>query len=125
MRRIVKACFMMVPFLIAFFAITSADTLARADDWPEWLGTNREGVWRETGLIHKFPAGGPVVRWRAPVGTGYSGPSVADGRVYVMDRERARDKSGKPLRVTREGVPGLERTLCLNADDGKLVWKDE
>src|SRR5205807_1993891 len=96
-----------------------------AADWPEWLGPNREGMWRETDLVEKFPAGGPEVRWRVPIGTGYSGPSVANGRVYVMDRERAKDASGKPARVTREGVPGMERTVCLSAAHGKLIWKDE
>ena len=35
--------------------------VARGRDWPEWLGANREGVWRETGLVDKFPAGGPPV----------------------------------------------------------------
>jgi outer membrane protein assembly factor BamB len=97
----------------------------RAIDWPEWLGTNREGTWRETGLLTKFPAGGPNVRWRIPIGTGYSGPAVASGRVYVMDRERAKDADGKPVRVTRDGIPGKERVLCLSTADGKLVWKHE
>src|SRR5688572_10785058 len=59
----------------------------RADDWPQWLGPKRDGVWREGGLVDKFPAGGPVVRWRAEIGPGYTGPAVAGGRVYVMDRQ--------------------------------------
>src|SRR5437867_1575687 len=73
----------------------------RANDWPQWLGPKRDGVWRETGLIDKFPPGGPHVLWRTPIGTGYSGPAVADGRVYVMDRLRPLDASGKPARATR------------------------
>jgi outer membrane protein assembly factor BamB len=97
----------------------------QAIDWPQWLGTERDGVWRETGLLRKFPAGGPRVLWRVPVGTGYAGPAVADGRVYVMDRQRAHDEQGKPLRPTRKGILGTERLLCLRADDGKLLWKDE
>jgi outer membrane protein assembly factor BamB len=114
-----------VLFALALLAGACTVSAGRADDWPEWLGTNRDGVWRETGLVAKFPAGGPEVLWRVPIGTGYSGPAVADGRVYVMDRERAKDASGKPLRVTREGVPGTERTLCLDASNGKPIWKDE
>jgi len=116
--------FPMLAVLVAALS-AAAPALDRATDWPEWLGSSREGVWRETDLVDKFPAGGPEVRWRTPLGTGYSGPSVANGRVYVMDRERAKDAAGKPLRVTREGVPGVERTLCLSAVDGKLIWKDE
>ena len=62
---------------------------ARADDWPQWLGPKRDGVWRETGIVEKFPPGGPKVRWRYPIGEGYSGPAVANGRVFVSDRVRA------------------------------------
>ena len=65
-------------------------------DWPQWLGPQRDGVWRESGLVTKFPSGGPKVLWHVPVGGGYSGPAVAGERVYVMDRVRARDASGKP-----------------------------
>src|SRR5438270_11312964 len=59
---------------------------ARADDWPQWLGPQRDGVWRETGILEKFPASGPVYRWRTPIGAGYAGPAVAGDRVYVTDR---------------------------------------
>src|SRR5436309_12144609 len=59
--------------------------LARADDWPQWLGPKRDGVWREKGILDKFPPGGPKVRWRVGVGAGYSGPAVAGGRVFVTD----------------------------------------
>jgi outer membrane protein assembly factor BamB len=100
-------------------------SVARAIDWPQWLGPNRDGVWREEGLLTKFPAGGPKVLWRTPIGAGYSGPSVAEGRVYVMDRIRPKDASGKPARPTRGGIPGKERTLCLQSSDGKILWKDE
>ena len=58
---------------------------ALAGDWPQWMGPKRDNVWREPGVIDKFPPGGPKVKWRAPVAWGYSGPAVADGRVYVMD----------------------------------------
>src|SRR5438552_2431734 len=97
----------------------------QARDWPQWLGPDRDGIWREDGLVEKFPQGGPKVRWRIPIGMGYSGPAVADDRVYVMDRERAKDKDGKPLRATRKGILGNERVLCFRAADGKLLWKHE
>ena len=34
--------------LIAALALTSA---AAADDWPQWLGPQRDGVWREDGVL--------------------------------------------------------------------------
>lgn len=99
--------------------------VGRAADWPQWLGPDRDGVWRETGLVSRFPPGGPRVVWRVPLSAGYSGPAVADGRVYVMDRERPRDATGKPARPTRAGIPGKERVLCLDAADGRVLWMDQ
>src|SRR5258708_6861967 len=92
---------------------------APAADWPQWLGPERDGVWRETGLLDKFPAGGPRVIWRSPLGTGYSGPAVAGGRVYVMDRQRAKDPAGNALRPTRSGILGTERVLCFDEGSGQ------
>jgi outer membrane protein assembly factor BamB len=125
MRFIPRNCLGLVPCLFALPLALAAAAPGRAADWPQWLGPDREGVWRETGLLDKFPRGGPKVLWRKPLGTGYSGPAVAGNRVYVMDRIRPKDAQGKPARPTRAGIPGTERTLCLSAADGKLLWKDE
>lgn len=46
---------------IALFVLLAA-CVARADDWPQWLGPQRDSVWRETGLVEKFPANGLQVR---------------------------------------------------------------
>jgi outer membrane protein assembly factor BamB len=91
---------------------------AHADDWPQWLGPKRDGVWREGGLIDKFPDGGPKVVWRKEIGAGYTGPAVADGKVYVMDRPKPKEAAGG-------GQAGTERVLCLNAADGKELWVHE
>ena len=62
----------------AALLLTALATLpARADDWPHWMGPKSDGVWREQGILDKFPAKGPKVLWRKPLGVGYSGPSVA------------------------------------------------
>ena len=98
---------------------------ARADDWPQWLGPQRDGVWRESGILEKFPADGPKVRWRTPIGGGYTGPAVANGRVYVMDRQLAPGASNPSNAFSRGEIPGTERVLCLNEADGKVVWKHE
>src|SRR5208283_1068722 len=60
-----------------------------AADWPQWLGPERDSVWRESGILDKFPAEGPPVVWRTSIGAGYSGPVVAGGRVFVTDRQLA------------------------------------
>src|SRR5215831_16799539 len=65
--------------LLAGLTILLGVSTGRADDWPQWLGPQRDSVWRETGILDKFPAGGPKVRWRTPIGGGYAGPAVAKG----------------------------------------------
>ena len=66
-------------------SIFGPDRGCRGEDWPQWMGTNRDNVWRETGIIDSFPRTGAKVLWRQPVGGGYAGPAVSNGRVYVAD----------------------------------------
>ncbi len=108
---------------LAAFAL--ATTPARADDWPQWLGPQRDGVWREKGLLDRFPEGGPKVRWRTPIGGGYSGPAVAGGRVYVTDRVLGGGSRNPANQFQRGNSAGVERVLCLNEADGKVLWKHE
>ena len=81
----------------------------RADDWPQWRGPNRDGVWSETGILETFPPSGLKILWRAPAGIGFSSPVVADGRVYVTDSELAKPKA-------------RERVHAFDALSGKQVW---
>ncbi len=96
-----------------------------ADDWPEWLGPRHDSVWRESGILQKFPSEGAKVRWRAKSGGGYSGPIVSGGRVYVSDRLLAPGATNPADPFQRGRIPGVERVLCLNEADGKLIWKHE
>lgn len=79
-----------------------------ADDWPQWRGPGRDGVWRETRIIQKFAEPDIALRWRAKIGSGYSGPTVALGRVYVTDR------LSEPHQV--------ERVHCFDWETGKPIW---
>ncbi len=94
-----------------------------ADDWPQWLGPQRDSVWRETGIVEKFPAGGPAVKWRTPVAGGYAGPAVAAGRVYVIDYSASGDRTPDPN--SRSQLQGQERVLCFSAADGQPLWKHQ
>ncbi|MCG8404225.1 MAG: PQQ-like beta-propeller repeat protein [Phycisphaerales bacterium] len=98
--RTVFCCFMLIA------AFPTATTMA--DDWPQWRGPRRDGVWREKGILKKFdkPRLDPV--WRVEIGSGYSGPTVANGRVYVTDR------LVEPKQI--------ERVHCFDARTGKKVW---
>ncbi len=96
-----------------------------ADDWPQWLGPQRDAVWRETGIVEKFPSGGPPVRWRTPIGGGYAGPAVASGKVYVTDRQLPAGASNPSDPFQRGTIPGAERVLCLNETDGRILWQHQ
>jgi outer membrane protein assembly factor BamB len=56
-----------------------------------------------------LPAGGLKTMWRTPIGPGFSGISVAAGRVYTMDKPK------EPA--------DTERILCLDAASGQTVWE--
>jgi outer membrane protein assembly factor BamB len=84
-------------------------TPVTADDWPTWRGIHRDGVWRESGIVKAYDELRP--EWTAEVASGYSGPSVADGRVYVSDRIT------KPAQT--------ERIHCFDEETGKSLWSYE
>lgn len=96
---------------------------AFGDDWPQWLGPQRDGVWREEGIAERFPDGGPQVRWRVPTGAGYSGPAVAGGRVYLTDRLLAPKSEVPADAFQRAEIHGQERVRCLREADGTVIWE--
>jgi outer membrane protein assembly factor BamB len=115
LRRPMATTRMLVRELSALLCLALAGT-ASAADWPQWGGPRRDGVWREDGILGRFPKDGPAVRWRRPVGPGFTGPAVANGYIYVMDRQTPKETEGKP-------GPGSERVLCLDAAKGTVVWQ--
>src|SRR5882672_3055348 len=88
--------------------VVLALTTVMADDWPQWLGPQRDAVWRESGIVEKFPTNGPPIRWRREIGAGYAGPAVAGGRVYVTDRLLAKGTNNPADPFARGIIPGTE-----------------
>ena len=83
---------------------------AFSEDWPEWRGKGRIGVWNESGILDQFSEKGLTVLWRTPIHAGFAGPAVAAGRVFVTDFEAT------------AGLKGTERALCLDEKSGKILW---
>jgi hypothetical protein len=83
----------LVPFLMLAIVFT-----ASAEDWPEWRGKGRRGVWNETGVLQKFADTGLQVEWRVPIKSGFSGPAVSGGRIYVTDFHRILTPEGARAR---------------------------
>lgn len=79
---------------------------ATAVDWPQFRGVNRDGVSAETDLPRTWPAGGPRVVWRRPIGEGFSSISVAGDRLYTMDSDGT-----------------TEYVVALEAGSGKEIWR--
>ncbi len=95
-------------WLRAILVLAGLCGMAAGDDWPQWRGSSRDGVWRETGIISQFEGDDIPIRWRVSVSNGYNGPTVAEGGVYVMDR----------VTEPRE----VERVHCFDARTGSPVW---
>ncbi|MFN3192070.1 MAG: PQQ-binding-like beta-propeller repeat protein [Aureliella sp.] len=108
------------PILALLFLLLSAD-LAHSDDWPHWLGPKSDGVWRESGVIDSIPEAGLKTVWETPIQGGYSGPAIADGRLFVMDFV-ADETETAPATAGLPSKPGTERVLCLDAASGKEIW---
>ncbi len=85
---------------------------AQSADWPQFRGPNRDGVWKETGILKTFPAEGLKIRWRVSVGPGWSSPVVAGGRVFLTDMRLDKPKA-------------WERIHCFKESTGKLLWSRE
>src|SRR6266702_1842086 len=85
---------------------------ARAADWPQWRGPNRDNVWNETGILRTFPYKGLKFRWRTPVGPGWTSPVVVQGGVYLTDMRLDKPKA-------------WERIRCFKESTGKLLWSRE
>ncbi|MCY3872201.1 MAG: PQQ-binding-like beta-propeller repeat protein [Gemmatimonadetes bacterium] len=75
-------------------------------DWPQWLGPNRTGISSETGLLTTWAKEGPRVVWEKELGEGFSGISVAEGRVYTMF------SAGED-----------EFAVCLDEETGEEIWR--
>ncbi len=75
-------------------------------EWPQWRGPNRDGISHETGFLKNWPAGGPKVIWRVPLGEGFSGISISQGRAYTMYAQG-----------------GDEFVVCLDAATGQQMWR--
>ena len=81
------------------------DTRAQSPAWPQWRGPSRDGV-----APASAPATWPAAltqRWKVNVGSGYSTPIVADGKVFIHARTGER-----------------ESVTAYDASSGRQLWQD-
>jgi outer membrane protein assembly factor BamB len=94
-----------IPLILFFVLITNA----QAQDWPQFLGPDRNSKSPQKNLLRSWPEEGPEVLWTVPMGIGYGGPVVKDGKVYLLDREK---ETSDIMR-------------CFSLDSGEELWKYE
>jgi len=88
----------------ALFFVTVFDLVA--GDWPQWRGSNRDGISRETGLLQSWPSAGPERIWLdRDIGIGYSAPVVAKGMLFILGT-----------------TDGKEQLFAKEAKGGKTLW---
>jgi len=91
-----------------FFVILLAGIATMyAQDWPQYLGPDRNSTSPQQNIMRSWPESGPEVLWTVGVGIGYGGPVVQDGKIYLLDRD---DQAGDILR-------------CFDLNTGKELWK--
>lgn len=135
----------------AVLLCASASVLAA--DWPRWRGPNKDGISPVKGINKAWARKEPKMLWKVPMGDdGFACPSVADGKVFIIDHEGANDivraidlAAGEDVwrfsypdtskanygfaRATPVTDDGKVYTLsrlgllhCLEAKTGKKVW---
>ena len=82
-RDILQQRLLCKPSLVLALMLTTSG-LAVSDDWPQFRGPGRDGISGETGLLSSWPETGPKVLWKRPLGLGFSGITVVDGRLFTM-----------------------------------------
>jgi outer membrane protein assembly factor BamB len=78
---------------------------AAAEDWPQFLGPSRNGVYSGNDLAAKWPPAGPAIVWKKDIGAGFASPVVAEGRVILFHR-----------------VGDKEVVEALDAATGRAIW---
>jgi outer membrane protein assembly factor BamB len=99
--------YLSIALLMLFIA--PADRVRSGSDWTDWRGPARDGISLEKGLPTRWSPKGENLAWKAPYG-GRSAPIVMGGRVFLFN-------------TAGEGESMQERVMCLNADNGKLLWE--
>jgi outer membrane protein assembly factor BamB len=93
---------------MASFALMAVLSMSLVqNDWPQWLGSDRDNKSKETGLLKTWPEGGPKKVWHIPaVGAGFGPVSVAAGKIYILG-----------------DVEDASYLFSLDEKDGKILWK--
>lgn len=74
---------------LRFLALCLTALVLVAADWPQFRGPNRDGISPDPAALKSWPASGPKVLWKAPLGEGYSQVVSVKGRLYTLAQQGA------------------------------------
>jgi len=95
-RLIISSAFILILFISNIYA----------QNWPQFLGPNRDSKSTQKNILRSWPESGPEVIWSVELGIGYGGPVARDGKVYLLDRN---DEVGDIMR-------------CFDLNSGEELW---
>jgi len=98
-----KTC-LMFALSVAAALVTTGSAMAY-EDWPNFRGPNYDGISVESGIKTKWSEKMPLL-WEKTIGSAYSSFACVGKRVYTCGTEA-----------------GNQVLFCLNADNGKVIWK--
>jgi outer membrane protein assembly factor BamB len=108
-------CRLAALIVLLFTAIHLATALA--GDWPTFRGPDRTAVSKDVGLLTEWPADGPPLVWKAEgTGRGYSSLAIVGDRIFTLG-DQISIGGGDPSKDTDEYL------MCLERNNGKLIWK--
>ena len=90
------------PSRISLFAASGS----KGVDWPKFLGPTGDNKSPERGILTDWPAEGPPIVWQLALGSGYSSPTISEGRLFQFDRQANR-----------------ARLRCMESETGKPLWQ--
>jgi outer membrane protein assembly factor BamB len=94
-------------FIATIVMIVIAGMHLNAQDWSQWRGPNRDGVYRETGLNLNWAETKPALAWTfRQAGVGYSSPAIVGTTLYCLGAEN-----------------GQDFVFALDTETGNLKWK--
>ncbi len=73
--------------IIATYFLVILAVRINAQDWPQYLGPNKNSTSSQKGILRTWPASGPEVLWTVNIGAGFGGPVIKDGKAYLLDRD--------------------------------------
>lgn len=102
MKQLVPALLLLIPV-----GHSVADDLS----WPQFRGSNADGRWNPSDIPTNIADQEPTRLWATEIGSGYGGVTVAENRVFLMER--------------RTQPSEQESVICHDGATGKLLWRHD